>query len=346
MVDLRGHPQFHSARYECRPGRIVNPDDLRQRLQGSHSDELVRLVADWVLDRPLEQLIDPQFVAHQVVTALEVSARGVQLEKWVQDQVAAMRNQIPTGQPADQLTPELQQAIETVISRHYTPDQTLVLALIDHPTMENLVEDILSQAMRNFTQKLRIQMPGAPKAAPKARGLGRLGSISQNVLGGLGSEISQRAEQLASQTVDEALRLSVGQVAHHICDPQNADHYSAFRLHLWRTIIAQDNRTLAMEWDKLDPDSLVVAGTAITPSDGPTRRTARRSPTDGSGPHRFSRSDLSEIYWKKQGLHESQDEWRTSLQPTGPSGTRLCRHRCLCRLVGSIAEQRGLRTGS
>ena len=84
----------------------MNPDDLRRRLQGHHSDELVRLVADWVLDRPLEKLIDPVFVAHQVVTALEVSAQGAQLERWVQEQVAAMRNQIPTGQPADQLTPD------------------------------------------------------------------------------------------------------------------------------------------------------------------------------------------------------------------------------------------------
>ena len=54
----------------------MNPEDLRRRLQGPHSDELVRLVADWVLDRPLEKLIDPVFVAHQVVTALEVSAQG------------------------------------------------------------------------------------------------------------------------------------------------------------------------------------------------------------------------------------------------------------------------------
>ena len=292
----------------------MNPDDLRQRLQGDASDELVRLVADWVLDRPLEKLIDPEFVANQVVTALEVSAQGVQLERWVQDQVAAMRNQIPSGQPADQLTPELQQAIEDVISRHYTPDQSLVLALIDHPTMENLVRDILSQAMRNFTQKLRIQMPGATKAAPKARGLGRLGSISQNVLGGLGSEISQRAEQLASQTIDEALRLSVGQVAHHICDPDNADHYSAFRLHLWRTIIAQDNRTLAMEWDKLDPESLVVAGTAITRA--MTRREGLREDVqkmvqgliDSAGTTCLR--DLLE----ETGLHESQDEWRTALE--------------------------------
>ena len=114
--------------------------------------------------------------------------------------------------------------------------------------------------------------------------------------------------------MDEALRLSVGQVAHHICDPQNADHYSAFRLHLWRTVIAQDNRTLAMEWDKLDPESLVVAGTALTRA--MARREGLREEVqqmvqgliDSAGATCLR--DLLE----ETGLHESQDEWRTALE--------------------------------
>ena len=243
----------------------MKADRLQQRLQGPLTGELVRLVADWILDRPLHRLIDVPFVVDQVMTGLEMASQGEQHEAWVKTQVHALRGQVPAGSPRDQIPEELIGAIEGVITRHYTPDKALVVALIDHPTMEALVRDLLSTALRNFVQQLKNLTPAMPKTPPRAgRGLGRLGSIGQSVLGGLGSEISQRAEHLANQTVDEALRRAIGQVSGHICDPAHADHYSAFRLHIWQTLIQTKNEALAAEWDKLDPDSLVAAGTAAS----------------------------------------------------------------------------------
>jgi hypothetical protein len=293
----------------------MRADELKTRLQGSSTDELVRLVADWILDRPLNKLVEPGFVADQVVGALEIASDGAQLEAWIKEQVSALRGQVPEGHPADQIPEELGAAIQKVISREYTPDRTLVLSLIDHPTMENLVRDILNQAMRNFTQKLKSVTPSMPKGTPKAgRSLGRLGSIGQSVLGGLGTEISQRAEQLATQTVDEALRVSIGQVATHVCDPANTLHYQAFRVHLWQTVIQTENRALAAEWDKLDPDGLVAAGTAA--SRALARREGLRDEVLGivqsildSNGERCLRDLLEET-----GLEAEEQRWRGAME--------------------------------
>ena len=178
-----------------------------------------------------------------------------------------------------------------------------------------LVRDLLSTAMRNFTQQLKSLTPAMPRNSPRTgRGLGRLGSIGQTVLGGLGSEISQRAEQLATQTVDEALRRAIGQVSSHVCDPAHADHYSAFRLHIWRTLIQTDNEALAAEWDKLDPDSLVAAGTAASRALA-GRDSLRKEILSGvhavldSVGQRCIRDLLEET-----GLEDSNQPWRQALE--------------------------------
>ena len=243
----------------------MSTTEMQDRLQGPMAQELVRLVADWILERPLVKIFAPSFVADQVVMGLEVVAKGDQLEHWVKAQLDLLRTRVPSGVLAEQLPQELTSSIEEVMVRHYTPDQSLVLALIDHATMQNLVREILNQTMRSFTQKLKAVTPSMSRTPSKtSRGLGRIGSLGQSVLGGIGSEISQRTETLASQTVDEALRLTIPQVAEHIADPQNAESYAAFRLHIWRTLMATKNEDLAQEWDKLDPEGLVAATTAAS----------------------------------------------------------------------------------
>ncbi len=293
----------------------MKTDQLQARLQGALTDELVSLVADWLLERPLNKLVDPSLVADQVVLGLEIAAEGAQLEAWMKTQVHALRGQVPKGRPIDRIPSELVHAIEDVITRPYTPNRKLVIGLIDHPTMENLVRDILSQALGNFTQKLKSFTPGMPKATPKSgRGLGRLGSIGQSVLGGLGTEISQRAEQLAGQTIDEALRASIGLVATHVCDPGNTEHYQAFRAHIWKVLIHTENQALAAEWDKLDPDGLIATGTAA--SMALARREGLReeiltivqSLLDSSG-QRCLRDLLDET-----GIQSENSPWRKSLE--------------------------------
>ncbi len=75
----------------------MKADRLQQRLQGPLTGELVRLVADWILDRPLHRLIDVPFVVDQVMTGLEMASQGEQLEAWVKTQVHALRGQVPAG---------------------------------------------------------------------------------------------------------------------------------------------------------------------------------------------------------------------------------------------------------
>jgi hypothetical protein len=100
-------------------------------------------------------------------------------------------------------------------------------------------------------------------------GLGRLRQLSQGVrglsdgvLGNLSHEIEHRAEARVREFVEEALQATLSEVADHMCRPENASAYADWRVHILDTVLATENRVLAAEVDKLDPDRLVATGAA------------------------------------------------------------------------------------
>jgi hypothetical protein len=242
------------------------------RLQGGALASLISLVIDDVLQRPVATLIDAESVARQVTNALDVAARSARTEAWLREQITALRGQVPPGTPGDRLPAEVRDPLRAVIGKPIVLDRVLVGRMLQHAAVERLLRDIIGGAVRGFAKKVSAFAPPPAAAEAAKAGLGRLKAfagvkgLSEGVLGGLSQEIEHRAEQKIRDFVDEALHVAMRQMADHAASAEHAEAYAAWRVHLFETLIETDNRILAREVEKLDPDRLVDMGAATVRS--------------------------------------------------------------------------------
>ena len=245
-------------------------DQILSRLRAGMVEELADLVVDHILDRPVTELVDPDWLAGQVVHSLQAATAGPRTEDWLREQVQGLRSRVPEGRIGDHVPEEIADPLREVLARPVIFDRALVGRLLDHEAARGLVKDLLRGSLDGFTARLRTLSAAVPTApASASRGFGRLKALSQGVktvsegvLGGIGKELEERSAQRISEFLDASLSAAMGQVADHITSPRHAAAYGAYRVHIMDTLLQTEMGLLNQELEKLDPDSLVATGAA------------------------------------------------------------------------------------
>lgn len=300
-------------------------DEVHARLQGPALGTLVALVVDHLLEQPLEVLVDPDRTADQIVRALDTATRGEQSEAWLRERIAELRDQVPEGRVGDHAPPEVVAPLREVLARPYQPDRALVGRFMDHTAMRELVKGVMRSSLHGFVQKVKDLQQSVPVPPAVQRrsggGFSRLRAlsdgvraVSEGVVGQVGKEFEQRMSSKVGEFVDEALAQAMSQVADHLCDPDHAAKWGDYRAFVLDEVLTLDNRAVATEIEKLDPDNLVAVGAATG------RALARR---DGF------REDLSSLirtaidategrtvrdFLRETGLDAAESEWRDDLE--------------------------------
>lgn len=243
-----------------------------ERLQGGALRDLAAVVVDYLLDRPVNSLLEPSWVAEQVVAALEGATSGDQTETWIRERVHEARDKVPEGTLGDRVPEEVVGPLRDVVSRAVVFDRQLVGTLLEHKAVESLLKHVLVGALHKFALRIKPPMPvtdirgsaaGAASRLMGSRRIKELRALKEGMLGGLSGEIERQAEQKAREFVDGALQTVVASFGDHICDPEHAEVYGRYRAYLVDTLLRTDLQTIAHEVDKLDPDHLVATGTAV-----------------------------------------------------------------------------------
>lgn len=237
------------------------------RLRGAPLDALVADGIDFIMGRPVVELLDPDWVAEQVVANMAAAAEKEQIEEWFREQVHALRARVPSGKLSDHSPEEVTTPLREILARPYLPDRDLTARIVNHEAMEHIFKDVLVSALQGFASRLTnlTSTVSAPKAV--SRSLDRLRTIQrraqQGVLGGISSEIERQARSQISDHVDKSIHAVLSQVSDHLCDPRYAEMYGDFRAHILDTVLQEEAATLAAEFDKLEPDHLVSVGAAV-----------------------------------------------------------------------------------
>ena len=255
-----------------------------------------------------------------MVAALETGTADPQTARWMHGQVNLLRESVPEGKLGDHAPDEVVEPLRAVVSREIIFDQELVRQLTAHPAVEQLMGDVLRDALNDFVDRLRHINPAAGRQFNRPKlGLGGLRAITdtarslgEGVLGGIGQEIEKQAREKIKGFVHEALSNVMGQVAEHLTDPLHAKNYGLWRAHILDTLLDTELQVLAGEIDKLDPEHLVdtamaTARTLARREDFPAEvAKAVRSALEGTG-ERSVRDFLQEA-----GIDEV--EWRDRLR--------------------------------
>lgn len=235
------------------------------RLRGGALAELVELVSDWLLGRPIASLVEPQMVASQVVAALNGLADNPRTVEWMREQVAAARLAAPRGTLGERVPADVAAPVRELLERPVVFDAALVKRLIDHEATRRLLIDILGVALTGFAERIRnIPIPKmVENVRPGGLGLGRLRKLGEGVLGGISEEFQHQAGDRVHDFVRGAIGMLMEQVAGHLTSPDHAPAYGRFRVHVMDTLLSTPLSDLAAEVEKLDTDDLVETGMAV-----------------------------------------------------------------------------------
>jgi hypothetical protein len=253
------------------PRKRSDAEQLLRRLENGGLESLATLTIDHLLSRPVAELVDPAWVARQVVLALEAVSAGPETEQWLGKRIADLRETVPAGTIGDRMPEEIRRPLRDVVGRPYLPDRMLVGRLLDHAAMQRLLRDVLVGALRAFVARLKAPVP---RPLSKLRAMGGK-ALQEGLLGGLSQEIERQAEARIRDFVDGAVQSFVEQVADHVTAPEHAQAYAAFRVHLVDTLLDTELAVFAAEIEKLQPEALVATGAATA------RALARREGFEG-----------------------------------------------------------------
>jgi hypothetical protein len=288
----------------------MNTDTLIARLNDGATASLVTLSVDHVMTQPVNALIEADWLAGQIVTAIAAASESDQTERWIRERIAELRANPPPGSLRDQLPTEVIGPVRDMVVRPFVPDRVIIGRMLGHRAVETLVRDLLVGAIQSFSQRFR---PNLPSGIPGAGlGLRSLKKVRKSVLGGIGQELEKQAESRVREFVDSVLAQVLAQVADRICDAKDAEIYGRFRGHLMDQILDTPMVDLDHELGKVDPDALVQTGVAIANSLA-KRANLRDEVRD------MVQAGLEAMGDKTIGAHLKEagitDEWRAEIEP-------------------------------
>jgi hypothetical protein len=238
---------------------------VRDRLRAGGADRLADLLLDELLDRPLTELVDPRWLAERLAASLRSAAKDPKVEGWFRDRVNDVRARVPAGPPV--VPAAIRGPARELMSRPYVPDRALVGRILDHDTARLLLKNLFSDLLVAFVRRLKppVHVPkGALGGFGRFSKLGeRVAGLGDGLVGVMGAELEQQLETRAREFTDQAVQKLVEKMADHFCDPALVKEYGEWRVHGLDVLLATDQRALAGEIEKLDPEALIATGAAL-----------------------------------------------------------------------------------
>lgn len=229
---------------------------LLSRLRGEpqHMQDLVNLVLEDLLERPLAELVDPKLLGDAVLKGLRSSLNNPGTKDWINERLQAGITQLKADNqsllrrvPRDAVEP-----VQDLLQRPYSPDPQMLRAMVDHQAMRSLMRDVLTHSLTDFASML--------KPPTKALGTGRLAqwagaaTVAAKMVG---SEVERQLEGRIKVYVDGAISHAIGIAVDNVCDPKNAGEYGKMRSDMVDVALAFPVSTWGEELAKLEPKALV-----------------------------------------------------------------------------------------
>ncbi|MFT5584450.1 MAG: hypothetical protein ACI9VR_002035 [Cognaticolwellia sp.] len=229
---------------------------LLGRLRGEpkHMQDLVNLVLEDLLERPLAELVDPKMVGDALLKGLRSSLKNPGTKSWIGERLQQGIAQLKSDQRSllRRVPREAVEPVQDLLQRPYSPDPQMLRAMVDHQAMRNLMREVLTHSLTDFASLLR--------PPTKALGTGRLAqwagaaSVAAKMVG---SEVERQLEGRIRVYVDGAISHAIGIAVENICDPKNADEYGKMRSDMVDVALAFPVSTWGEELAKLEPIALV-----------------------------------------------------------------------------------------
>ncbi len=242
----------------------MDSDILVQKLrqEPEHLRSLVALAVDDLLERPVEALLDPEWLGQRITAGFRASTADPQTKDWIRARLDDARKRLDreSGPLLYKVPTQLVNPIKDLLRRPYEPDPVVLRALIDHRATRGLFRDVLTHTLTDYAKTLK--MPEGAAAAIKSTPLGRSrlaawAGAAKVAAELVGSEVEKRMEGRVQAYVDKAIGHAIELTVEHACDPKNIPAFSDMRADAVDVLLALPVETWRKELDRQDLDGLI-----------------------------------------------------------------------------------------
>jgi hypothetical protein len=256
----------------------MNAQDLLARLQDASPDgpldRLAALVVEHELSQPLETLFPPPLLARALKAALEGWLASDTADRELASALEHLHLQLTQEKRTvrEAVPPEFAKGLAELASRRYSPDRTMVLAVLDRPPVRALARGLLLNVLIEFSRKVSAPVT-ENRLAKGFSGLARLAAEqakgSGGALGGIASalsdEIERQVEKRARDFTDSALTGIFQQLADALSDPSRASEQAEMRVALLEGVLGLPLERLGRELSRADvPGGAAVVRKALS----------------------------------------------------------------------------------
>jgi len=232
------------------------------RQDDEHLRRLVSLATNDLLQRRVDELVDPEWLADRIAEGLRASADDDRTREWIQRRVTDFRERLQAepGAPLERVDPELVEPLRELLARPYSPSPEVLLTLLDHAAMRELVREVLLNTLQAYAKHLKV--PDAAKQAIRSTRIGRsrlatwagAARVAANMVG---QEVEKRVEGRLYDFVDGALSDAIEIGVLHLCDPNKAEEFGRMRVDGLDSLRSLPAATWAAELDRLPMDTII-----------------------------------------------------------------------------------------
>ena len=239
-------------------------DALLTKLRGEpeHLRKLVTLVVDDLLDRPVEDLVDPDWLSERLVEGFRASVDDARTKDWIRGRVQEARARLDeeSGPLLYRVDRGLVDPVKDLLRRPYEPNEAVMRALLDHRATREMIREILTDTLTEYAKSIKV--PDQASKVIKSTGIGRSrlaqwAGAAKAAAEIVGSEVEKRMDDRVKAYVDGAISRSIEIAVKHACDPDNAQAWADMRADSVDILLGFPVETWAGEIDKLDLDLLI-----------------------------------------------------------------------------------------
>lgn len=220
----------------------------RLRDDETHVEGLVTVAVDHALTRPLGQLIDPAWLATALAQGVRSVSGSADFRPWLEAQLQRALNQAGKvdGTVGDHIPVTLLAPLQTALAREYVPDPALVRALMDHPSLRELIAAVLEASILEYGKRIKSVVDELPGS--------RLGSRLAGVARGVASAAGvDKVEDRVRTFVQGMLGRAVDMTIERFCDPAHAPDMATWRQDILGAVMEQPIERLIAEGHKFPP---------------------------------------------------------------------------------------------
>ncbi|GEM_PF-1250741 len=235
------------------PSGMGSSSALLARLRGEPEalDSLVGIGLEYVLERPLAELIDASWLARAVTDGVRASARSPEFERWVSRRVEQALTRVDglDGALAERVPVTLLGPLQTALGRPYQPDRELVRALFDHPSTRAILREVLQANILEFGKRMRSMVPDTGKI-PGSGFASRLAGVAKGVASAVSSELERQLEPRVESFVEDILGVAVNMMVEQVSSEAFAPEFAKWRVDVLHAFLNQPLDRLVAERHK------------------------------------------------------------------------------------------------